>query len=222
MPFNYKTELKQYRKYYQSIEPIFTKPSSRGYTTVIFSFLAVSLFGWYAIRPTIQTILYLRREIADKTELNKEMEDKISALIEAQAYYQQIEPLLPVVDQALPPQPDAVPFFIQLRNVASASGVLLSTIQTPTIPLVSNSLQKGQATSPPASQPAYIVTIQVRGLYDGVKSFLTNVNNLRRVVTVDSINISPTDTTHVSSQSALPSSRLLQASLELKTYYLTK
>ncbi len=222
MAFNYKTELKEYRKYYQSIEPIFTKPSGRGYTTVIFSFLAVSLFGWYAIRPTIQTILYLRREIADKTELNKEMEDKISALIEAQAYYQQIEPLLPVVDQALPSQPDAVPLFIQLRNAASASGVLLSSLQTPVIPLLSNSVQKGQATGPPPTQPNYLLTIQVRGPYDGVKTFITNVGSLRRIVTIDSVAIAPADSSLVSSQSAQPSSRLLQATLQLKTYYLMK
>src|SRR3972149_7715954 len=119
MPFNYRTELHRYRRYYQSIENITKRPNTHFYTTTIFSFLAVSLFGWYAIRPTIQTILFLQREIRDKTELNKKMEDKIAALIEAQAYYQEVEPLLPVLDESLPSQPDAIPLIMQLRNLAS-------------------------------------------------------------------------------------------------------
>ena len=119
MALNYKNELQKYHKYYKALEPKLNKPTSKAYTTIVFSFLVVSLFGWYAIRPTIQTIIYLQREIRDKTELSKKMEDKISALIEAQAYYQEIEPLLPVIDQALPSKPDAIPVLIQLRNLAS-------------------------------------------------------------------------------------------------------
>ena len=88
MPFNYKTEIQRYRKYYHSLEPVLAKPRSKAYTTIVFSFLAVSLFGWYAIMPTIQTILFLQREIKDKTQLSTQMEDKIAALIEAQSYYQ--------------------------------------------------------------------------------------------------------------------------------------
>ena len=76
-PFDYKKEYDRYKRYYLSMEPVLTKPVNQAYTAIIFSFLAVSLFGWYAIRPTVQTIVTLKREIADKTVLNKQMEDKI-------------------------------------------------------------------------------------------------------------------------------------------------
>src|SRR5437762_11759734 len=102
MAFNYKTEYEKYRRYYQSLTPNLDKPENRAYTAIIFSFLVVSLFGWYAIRPTMQTIFTLKREIADNTEINIQMENKISALIEAQAGYQEVEPKIPIVNQALP------------------------------------------------------------------------------------------------------------------------
>jgi len=98
--FNYKQEYQRYKKYYLNLVPLLQQPVSRAYTTIIFSFLAISLFGWYAIRPTMQTIFELKREIADKTDLNQKMEEKISALIEAQAVYQDIETKIPVVTKS--------------------------------------------------------------------------------------------------------------------------
>lgn len=225
MPYNYKTELQKYRKYYQSLEPVFTRPSNRAYTTVIFSFLAVSLFGWYAIRPTIQTILYLRREIADKTELNKEMEDKISALIDAQAFYQEIEPLVPLVDQALPPEPEAVPLVIQLQNLASASGVAISGLQLPTVPLVIQNIGANgkPITTKQTLEPVVVFTLILHGTYDALHAFLAGIETMRRIVTIDGITITRTQPTGLSSQSAtLAGDNILQLALQLRTFYLTQ
>jgi Tfp pilus assembly protein PilO len=225
MPYNYRTELQRYRKYYQSIEPIFKQPSSRAYTAVIFSFLAVSLFGWYAIRPTIQTILYLRREIADKTEINKKMEDKISALIETQAVYQEIEPLIPAVDQALPAQPDAVPLVVQMRNLASRSAVTITTVQLPAVPLLGQDNSQGNKSSKPniSAKPLPVdLTIGILGQYVSIRSFLEGVIAMRRVVAIDGITISPYRLGSESSQSATQHSRLIQLVLKLRTFYVTQ
>jgi len=225
MPYNYKTELQRYRKYYQSLEPILKKSSSRAYTAVIFSFLAVSLFGWYAIRPTIQTILYLRREIVDKTEINRKMEDKISALIEAQAVYQEIEPLLPNVDQALPSQPDALPLLVQIRNLASRSAVTVTTIQLPAIPLLGedNSQNKKSTKTNTSAKPLPVdLTIGVLGQYVSIRSFIEGMIAMRRVVAIDGITVSPYRTGSESSQSAIQHSRLIQLVLKLRTFYITQ
>lgn len=227
MAFNYKTEFQRYRRYYQSLEPTFTKPKSRAYTTIIFSFLAVSLFGWYAIRPTIQTILFLQREIRDKTELNKKMEDKIAALIEAQAYYQEVEPLLPVVDQALPTIPDAIPLLIQLRNLASRSGTLIGAVQLPTIPLTGQEIgpagKDAKSSSPGANKEhIYDLSISVRGSYPSIRTFLEGITQMRRIVSVDALAVIPMKADFEGSASAIPSSRVLQLALKLKTYYLVE
>jgi hypothetical protein len=224
MPYNYKTELLRYRKYYQSLEPIFKRSPSHAYTTIIFSFLAVSLFGWYAIRPTIQTILYLRREIADKTVLNKQMEDKIGALIEVQSLYQEVEPLLPVVDQALPMQPDAIPAIVQLRNLASRSGILLSTVQLPAVPLLGQDTSTGKKpkTITGKKQATFDFTVTIQGSYPMIQAFLDGVITMRRLVAVNGITIAPYQAQSTGSQSAAPSSKLLQLALKLRAYYFTE
>ncbi len=224
MPYNYKTELQRYRKYYQSIEPLLKRPSARAYTTVVFSFLAISLFGLYAILPTVQTILYLRREITDETNTNKEMDNKINALIDAQAYYQEIESLVPAVDQALPPDPDAVPIVVQLRNLASQSGVLISSIQLPSVPLLGKDTLNPSAHSSNGSskQQMFNLTIAVKGTYPMIKAYLDGIINMRRIVAINGITITPIENALTSSQSAVPSSRLLQLALKLQTFYLIK
>jgi hypothetical protein len=223
MPYNYKTELQRYRRYYQSLEPVFKKSSSRAYTTIIFSFLAISLFGWYAIRPTIPTILYLRREIADKTVINKQMEDKIGALIEAQSVYQEVEPLLPVVDQALPGQPDAIPLIIQLRNLASRSGVLISSVQLPSVPLLgANTTTGNKKTAGAVKQSTFDLTVAVQGTYPMIRSYLDGVISMRRVVAIEGASVSQYQSELVASRSAVPTGRLLQLALKLRAFYLTQ
>lgn len=220
MPYNYKTETQRYRKYYQSLEPLLSKPISRAYITIVFSFLAISLFGWYAIRPTIQTILVLKRETRDKIEINKKMEDKIAALIEAQANYQEVEALLPIVDQALPTIPDAVPLMIQLRNLASMSGTLITTVQLPSVPLTGQEPSPGTGKTQVNKQQLYDIAISVQGSYQNIHAFLEGITSMRRIVSVDSVTVTPISAGSASTESAIPSSRLLQLALKLKAYYL--
>jgi Tfp pilus assembly protein PilO len=226
MALNYKTDLNRYRKYYQAIEPILKKTSSRANISIIFSFLAVSLFAWYAIRPTIQTILYLRREIADNTVINKQMEEKISALIEAQAYYQEIEPILPNIDLAMPQNPDAVPLVMQLRNLASASGVILTSLQPASTPLLGKEPNKNPktTTSPLVSvtQQTYDVILSVQGSFDNIRSYLDGIINMKRIVTISGMALSPIQIEQSSSPSATLSDSMLQLALRLKTYYLVE
>ena len=178
MALDYKNEIERYRKYYKAIEPKLEKPRNKAYTTIVFSFLVVSLFGWYAIRPTIQTILLLKREIKDKTELSTKMEEKIAALIEAQAYYQEIEPLLPAIDQALPTIPDAVPVLIQIRNLASMSATSITTIQLPSVPIMGQEIMAGSkgvinpSSTSTKKQQTFDITLSIKGPYANLHAFI--------------------------------------------------
>lgn len=225
MPYNYKTELERYRKYYQSLEPLMKKSNTQNYTAVIFSFLVISLFGLYAIRPTIQTILTLKREIQDKTDISKKMEDKITALIEAQAAYSQIEQSLPLIDEALPDTPDAIPLVIQIRNLGRISGVTLTTVQMPTVPLYREATPSAKSKTVPVSgkQQNLKFSITLVGPYTAVQAFLTGLQDLRRIVTIDDMTVTPDKTSQLSaSDSATAEGQQLMLTLNLVTYYLVK
>ncbi len=207
----------RFRRYYRNLTPLLKRPKVRASTAAVFSFLAVSLFLWYAVRPTAQTIIYLQREIADKTVLNQQMEDKITALIEAQSTYETIKDRLPVLDQALPHAPDAVILARELRNIANVSQATISALQVPGVPLTTNDATPGANLSAQPALQDFTVTMVIEGSYQAVKTFLTSLLNLRRITSLRSISIRQTGVTATNS-TGKPGDTL-QLSIQLKSYY---
>lgn len=220
MVFDYKNEYKRYRRYYQSLGPTFQKPAVRAYTAIILSFLVISLFGWYAIRPTMQTIFTLKREIADKTELNKKMEEKISALIEAQAVYQTVEQYLPLVDQALPAIPEAPRAIRDLQLLASDSRVTISNVGVSALPLTGvTGLKKQTATASGITQ--FPVSVSVTGQYPDIKNFIKQLLNLRRIMEINSMLFTPIQQSEsVSTLSGTATGTQIKIDLKITMFYL--
>lgn len=193
MPFNYKTELHRYKRYYQSIGEVAIKPQTRAYTTAIFSFLAISLFGWYAIRPTLQTILFLQKEIDDNKLVNIQMEEKIGKLIEAHATYQSVQSDLPYLSQALPPTPEVLTAMGQIRNIAVIRGASISGITSSGAPLLSKEQNAPNKTTIKSSRKVKSVplSIVVIGSFDSLRGIIEDILSLRRIVTIETLNFTP-------------------------------
>ena len=203
----------EYRKYYRSLEPILNKPKTKQYSTVIFFFLTVALFGWFAIKPTIQTILYLQREIVDKKEVNTKMDEKINALIVAQAILENIQPQLDVISYTIPSNPQAVDIARQLKNLAENTQASLSAIQIASVPIL--------VATPSSTLPSSIVkhtaipiTLSIDGSYNVLASFMNGLLAMQRIVMIDSVSFSP-------SKSGLPQAKTNDIRLQLKltAYY---
>lgn len=195
MPFNYKTELHRYKRYYQSIEGLAGKPKARAYTTAIFSFLAVSLFGWYAIRPTLQTILYLRKEIEDTQKVNQQMEEKIGKLIEAHAAYQRVQDDLPSIKEALPEAPEVLTAIGQIRNIAylrSASISAITSSQTPLLPksqTVPNAQEAMAREIPNRKVNTVQMSVVLLGTYDALKGSIEDILGMRRLIAFETMSL---------------------------------
>lgn len=202
----------RFRRYYQNLQPIIKRPRFRASTTAVFSFLAISLFLWYAVRPTAQTIIYLQREIADKTQVSQQMEAKITALIDAQATYENISDRLPILDQALPHRPDGAILARELKNIADASQASVSAIQIPSIPLTTDSATPGAKLTAQKPLQEFPITMVLTGAYPALKAFLNGLVSLRRIVTIEQIVIRQNgDFNNPTSE--------LQLSVHLKSYY---
>ena len=221
--FNYKQEYERYKKYYLSLEPVLNGKNNRAYTTVIFSFLVISLFGWYAIRPTMQTIFTLKREIVDRTDVDKKMEDKISALIEAQAAMENIQNALPALSQALPSNADPVRAIAQIRGLADEVGVSMTSFTVPQVSLQDEQIKSklptvGKVTSMP-------VTLSVIGAYPNVKQFLTQISDLRRITQISGMTFTPKQvsvTEATGSATPVATGTQVQVDLKLNVFYVTQ
>lgn len=202
----------QFHRYYQNLQPALKKPQARASTTAVFSFLAIALFSWYAIRPTAQTIIYLRREIADKITLNEQMENKITALIEAQHTYETIEDRLSVIPQALPEDPNALILARQLKNLAEISGASISGLQIPSLPFLGNEATPGARLAPAKTLEVFPVSLTITGGYRSIKGFIDGLLTMRRITSIDAI------TVRISTKRDVVANEL-QATVRLVSYY---
>lgn len=192
--------------------PVFAKPKTKAYSTVIFFFLVIALFGWYAIKPTIQTILFLQREIVDKTDLNKKMDEKINALIIAQNTMDAVQNKLSLLEVAIPSNPDAVDVAKQIQNLTTANQASISAAQISTVPiLIDKSLNK----KPGETYMEFPVNVTFTGEYANLKTVLTTVTGLQRALSISSLTMNATKDS-VSTKSA---STAIQAIIKVTAFY---
>lgn len=208
----------QYKKYSQSFVPFIQSEKTKNYSTVIFFFLVLSVFGWYAIRPTVQTILYLQREITDKTETDKKMDEKIAALIEANSAYENAQNLLPALSEAIPPSAEALDLVGQIQRLAANKGVWITAVQMSNVPLASGSAEGVNQGKKRADLP---IIFTVEGAYLSVIEFLQGLISMRRLVTIHTLSLSPAKSV---SQAATTSARpsLVKAAVTMTAYYETQ
>ncbi|OGG01362.1 hypothetical protein A2Z33_02325 [Candidatus Gottesmanbacteria bacterium RBG_16_52_11] len=204
----------KFRRYYRSIEPVFDRPRTRVYTAIIFSFLAISLFGWYAIRPTIQTILHLQREIEDKSKLNAQMEQKIADLIEVQSAYELAKPLLYLVTEAVPVNSEPLNAVTQVRNLVATTEATMSSIQVAAVPLVSSPSAKPRQTAA-EDKNEFPATAMLSGNYESIEQFLKGILTMRRIISIQHISLHPDEQSSDQTDTGIP----VQLTVQMRAYY---
>ena len=205
-----------FRKYYRPLEPLLEKPKNRVYTATILSFFTISLFVWFAIRPTIKTILSLRREIKDSTVVDAQMETKIEALVEAQANYQAVASQLDYLNQSIPEAPDMVSAISQIRNLANSVDATISATS------LSNSYLNNKSSTDPNAEQSVVATpldITVEGSYESVKQFIEGLYGMRRIVSISDMSLTPVLKSEKASTLLDPS---VTMNVRINTYSLTK
>lgn len=217
MDISPRTLQSQYQRYYRSLEPTIRKPKTRSYSTVIFFFLVVALFGWYAIKPTIQTILFLQREIKDKTALNETMDQKLNALIDAQSAYESATDKLPLLSQAVPDVSEAVTISSRIQQLANEQHASLSAIQISTVPLTPPQATPSAVKSFARKLQQYPVSVTVEGSFPEIKNFLAALLGLRRLVSIEAVTMT---VSKEPSTVGAPKS-VVRAALRVTAYYNT-
>ena len=81
------------------------KQRATAYLYVIFSLLAFSFFGIFAIGPTVTTISDLNKKYNEEKIALKELQQKNEALKSLSAQYVEIQPDLTLIDSAIPQSP---------------------------------------------------------------------------------------------------------------------
>lgn len=120
---------RQYRRYLYGLRGFSQRPVVRDLTFLILSLLCAAFFGFFAIKPSLQTIGGLIKEIKDKRFASEMLEKKINALTIARKEYDRLEADLPLIYAVLPFQTDFSKLAKQLEYLASQNQLAITSLQ---------------------------------------------------------------------------------------------
>ena len=79
-------------RYYTYIRPVLRNKFVKTYSSVIFSLVTIFIFSFYAIRPTVTTILSLQKSIQEQNGVLNSLKEKAANLVEGKNNYEKISP----------------------------------------------------------------------------------------------------------------------------------
>ncbi len=156
------------------------KQRATAYLYVIFSLLAFSFFGIFAIGPTVTTISDLNKKYNEEKDALKELKDKNEALKSLSAQYVEIQPDLNLIDNAIPQSPKVAELTRQLENLSIQNTLVVKKLDTGLMELY------------PAKNPnkpifSFIFTIGVEGAEKDVNQFILDLVNMGRIIKIEKL-----------------------------------
>ncbi len=154
------------------------KQQTTAYIYVIFSLVALSFFGLFAIGPTITTISQLNKQYEEDTKALKQLQDKNAALKSLSAQYIDIQPELALIDNSIPQSPKVAELTRQLEYLSNKNNLTVQKLDTGLMELY------------PARQPnsplfSFTFSVGVSGNEEDVNLFLGDLINMGRIVGIE-------------------------------------
>lgn len=196
-----KNLFKNTRIKYSQFLPNFKEEKTQKFTTLIFTFIALSFFGFFAISPTISTITELNKELDDNTLVDQKLGQKINNLTILQQKYTSLQPDLPIILGAIPKNPEVPLFAAQVQAIANDSNVALDSFQTFEVEVNNN--------PDPRQYSNFTFALTAEGTYNDLSIFLSNLSNMQRIAGVDILSLIKRSGT----------SNFLQLTLKGKTFF---
>lgn len=190
------------KKAYKQFSPIVKNKKTASYFTITLSLLSLSFFGLFAIRPTIITATTLIKSVSDLKKLSMQYEEKIGSLIRGQSEYEQIRNQIPLIDSAVPEDSKFSKLAKAVEKFAAQENISFSQFQIESVSI----------SKLPPSNKLYSLSFSMAGYgeYSSISLFLSHLINWKRLVTINSIDLSGEGSTQ---------SGLLRLSLRGTAYY---
>lgn len=166
-----------------SLDQFYSKPIAVVSFELLLSLGLVIFLGMFAIKPTLTTMSDLIKEIEDKTELKEQLDKKIAALSTAQTVYLSLENRLPVLDQAIPSQPELIKSLKVIEKLAGENNVVIESINVSSIPNETPS----ETSSGNLKRAPLPINVSISGDYISIRTYVEALRNIRRIFVVDTV-----------------------------------
>lgn len=164
--------------------PYLSHERSQKFFYIVLTLLALSFFGFFAINPTVSTILKLRKEVADSEFVYRELETKIKNLSSLQIQYGSMQKDLPVITDAITIQPDVHLLFAQIQTASQKSNIKLSKLQNFEVEILKNNNTPGK------KYHSYSFVVVGNGSFVNISDFVSTIKGMQRIIDIDILSIS--------------------------------
>jgi Tfp pilus assembly protein PilO len=177
------------QKYSVDLRRYYRLPAVQVSLTLALSLFVMAIFIVLALRPTIVTILTLRKTITESRKVLQQLDTKVANLQTASVQLENIKNFLPILNTAIPNKGAMYsPITTSLENLAISSGTTLESESLGPTLLFSKILTPFNANK---NQKVIELpfTLRVTGSYPNISTFLTKFLSMERIIKVESIGI---------------------------------
>lgn len=177
----------RYRRYFINLSSLYQKKEVIVYTGLTLSVFTVAFFVLFALKPTFNTILSLVSEINTKKELDQKLQTKINNITQAQNNFNANSQTIVLVDEALPADPSMEGFVWYLETLFQQEGLTVKNINYDPVDFINKPPAKISPTDTGLIEA--IFSFKVTGGYESLKDTLNKLENLRRLVIIDTFSL---------------------------------
>jgi len=153
----------------------------QNYSYNIIFFVIFAFFAVFAIRPNLMTAFNLQKELQGLKLKSQEYEAEIQQIVDYQTKVEQYRDQFYLLDEAIPKTPAIAKVLEDIRQSATDSGVILTSIAVEEVSIKTVEKQP--------SLKSFGLTVNVDGEFITLKNFLDTLLNQRRIKAVDNIEI---------------------------------
>lgn len=176
-----------YSRYFTYIKPIMGIPVIRNYAPAVFALLTMSILTFFAIKPTVETIIVLQKQLTEQKQILDKITEKSSSLSLGKKNYDNLD-----ADAKLKISsfiPDSVSLNTIIKNLEDTAKIYDASVSALQI----------QPLTIPAKTEEHIGTISemlfifnAQGDYPKLISLLQKLMTSSRLISIDSVSISTT------------------------------
>lgn len=156
-----------------------TKQKANLYFYIGLTLFTVSFFGFFAIKPTMETVSNLNKQYEDNKLIYNALKNKLSALQTLDASYQLIQPDLSYVYAAIP-KTSKIPYLArQIETLAQQNNVTLNRLDFQRVELYPGIKTTGNY--------SVAFNLAVQGSELNINSFIASLINFDRILSIDRI-----------------------------------
>ena len=152
---------------------------------LVFSILAIIFFAVFAVKPTLQTMSELVKEIEDKRALDEQLGQKIASLNTAQTQYQNFSSQFYLLDEAIQKTAELINGLKIVEKIASNNELVIQSIAISAIP---DELVLADENA--AKREILTFNVDLTGDYLKIRQFIEDLMFSRRMIIVDQVNFS--------------------------------